>query len=58
MRPTPSSEERRRPQRSAPRPSVRPIDDDLTERIRLIEFIWTMRPGRQSVLLVDREWLH
>jgi hypothetical protein len=37
---------------------VRPIDDDLTERIRLIEFIWTMRPGRQSVLLVDREWLH
>jgi len=57
MRPTAPAERRSRRRRDrADRPD-RPIDDGTTERIRLIEFVWT-NPGRQPVLYVDREWLH
>lgn len=40
------------------RPPVRALDDGSTELVRLIEFVWLMHPGRQPVILVEREWLH
>jgi hypothetical protein len=36
----------------------RPIDGGCTERLRLIEFVWSAPTGTQRVLLVDREFLH
>jgi hypothetical protein len=35
-----------------------PRPDRETERIRLIEFVWTTRSGRQPVLYIERVLLH
>jgi hypothetical protein len=55
--------ERRRRDRSTlrlgnGRRAPRAIDGAQTERLRLIEFVWTAPTGTQRVLLVDREFLH
>jgi hypothetical protein len=34
------------------------MDGGCTERLRLIEFVWSAPTGTQRVLLVDREFLH
>jgi hypothetical protein len=55
---TDTNEIDRDPARRGTRPPARPLDDGSTERVRLIEFVWSMHPGRQPVILVEREWLH
>jgi hypothetical protein len=42
--------------RSQP-PQFDEVEPDASERITLIEFLWTGPTGEQPVILVSREWL-
>jgi hypothetical protein len=48
---------RRRSAASPRRTPVRRLDDGATERVRVIEFVWTANDSIQPVLLVERELL-
>jgi hypothetical protein len=43
-----------------PRPGIRPLDDDSTELVTVLEFIWSANDGQavQPVLWLHRELLH
>ena len=51
----------RRPLRTVVRPTREPgraLDDDTTEVVRVIEFLWIGKQGVQPVLLLQRDLLH
>jgi hypothetical protein len=42
---------------AARRRPVRPLDDGITESVRVIEFIWSFGGAVQPVLMLERELL-
>jgi hypothetical protein len=43
--------------RTALRAPVRPLDDDTTESVRVIEFVWRAGDAFQPVLMLERQLL-